>query len=62
MHKESPMFRKTLFATLCATAVLSLPLSAGAAPTENYKSDLGTVTVTPVAEGCLLYTSPSPRD
>ncbi|WP_163034519.1 PQQ-dependent sugar dehydrogenase, partial [Pseudomonas viridiflava] len=45
------MFRKTLFATLCATAVLSLPLSAGAAPTENYKSDLGTVTVTPVAEG-----------
>ncbi len=51
MHKESPMFRKTLFATLCATAVLSLPLSASAAPTENYKSDLGTVTVTPVAEG-----------
>ncbi len=51
MHKESPMFRKTLFATLCATAVLSLPPSAGAAPTENYKSDLGTVTVTPVAEG-----------
>ncbi len=51
MHKESPMFRKTLFATLCATAVLSLPLFAGAAPTENYKSDLGTVTVTPVAEG-----------
>ncbi|MEE4071760.1 PQQ-dependent sugar dehydrogenase [Pseudomonas viridiflava] len=45
------MFRKTLFATLCATAVLSLPLFAGAAPTENYKSDLGTVTVTPVAEG-----------
>ncbi len=51
MHKESPMFRKTLFATLCATAVLSLLLFTGAATTENYKSDLGTVTVTPVAEG-----------
>ncbi|WP_122869481.1 PQQ-dependent sugar dehydrogenase [Pseudomonas viridiflava] len=45
------MFRKTLFATLCATAVLSLLLFTGAATTENYKSDLGTVTVTPVAEG-----------
>ncbi|RMN86825.1 hypothetical protein ALQ51_03555 [Pseudomonas cannabina] len=50
MHKESPMLRKTLIATLCTAAILSLPLTAGAA-TENYKSELGTVTVSQVAGG-----------
>ncbi|MCF5599224.1 PQQ-dependent sugar dehydrogenase, partial [Pseudomonas syringae] len=44
------MLRKTLIATLCTAAILSLPLTAGAA-TENYKSELGTVTVSQVAGG-----------
>lgn len=50
MHKETLMLRKTLIATWCAAAILSLPLTASAAP-ETYKSEQGTVTVTPVAEG-----------
>lgn len=44
------MPRKNLIATLCTAAILSLPLTASAA-TETYKSELGTVTVTPVVEG-----------
>jgi glucose/arabinose dehydrogenase len=50
MHKESPMLRKTLIATLCASAALSVSLTAGAA-TERYKTELGTVSVSEVAEG-----------
>ncbi|KPY86432.1 Uncharacterized protein ALO44_00592 [Pseudomonas syringae pv. tagetis] len=50
MHKETLMLRKNLIATCCTAAILSLPLTAGAAA-QSYKSELGTVTVTPVAEG-----------
>lgn len=44
------MFRKTLIATLCATAAFSLSLTAGAA-TEHFKTELGSVSVSSVAEG-----------
>ncbi|KQQ66496.1 oxidoreductase [Pseudomonas sp. Leaf127] len=48
------MLRKTLIATLCATAFAGAPLMASAAEgpkPKEYKSELGTVTVTEVASG-----------
>ncbi|WP_426140647.1 PQQ-dependent sugar dehydrogenase [Pseudomonas sp. DWP3-1-2] len=45
------MFRKTLIATLCATAFLSLPVSAYAAQVQEFKSEQGSVTVEQVASG-----------
>ncbi|MCF5227171.1 PQQ-dependent sugar dehydrogenase, partial [Pseudomonas syringae] len=44
------MLKKTLIATWCTAAILSLPMTASAA-TEQYKSELGTLTVSSVAEG-----------
>lgn len=44
------MFRKTLIATLCATAVWSLAFKASA-DAQHFKTELGTVSVTQVAEG-----------
>ncbi|MCF5714352.1 PQQ-dependent sugar dehydrogenase, partial [Pseudomonas tremae] len=44
------MLRKTLIATWCTAAILSLPMTASAA-TQEYKSEQGTVTVSSVAEG-----------
>jgi glucose/arabinose dehydrogenase len=45
------MFRKTLIATLCATAFLSLPVLAYAAQVQEFKSEQGSVTVEQVASG-----------
>lgn len=46
------MLRKTLIATFCATALAGLPLAVSAAEAaKQYKSELGTVTVTQLAEG-----------
>ncbi|HEX8592324.1 MAG TPA: PQQ-dependent sugar dehydrogenase [Pseudomonas sp.] len=45
------MFRKTLIATLCATAFLSLPLTIHAAQVQEFKSEQGSVTVEQVAKG-----------
>ncbi|MBX8573252.1 PQQ-dependent sugar dehydrogenase [Pseudomonas cichorii] len=47
------MFRKTLIAAMCATAMSSLPLTASAADeaVKQYKSELGTVSVSEVAGG-----------
>lgn len=45
------MLRKTLLASLCAGAILHVPLSASASTVETFKSELGQVTVTTLAEG-----------
>lgn len=44
------MFRKTLIATLCATA-LSLPLTTSAADVQEFKSEQGSVTVEQLTKG-----------
>ena len=45
------MLRKTLLATLCASALLQAPLAALAATTQDFKSEKGTLSVTTVVEG-----------
>lgn len=46
------MLRKTLIATFCASALAGLPLAVSAAEAaKQYKSELGAVTVTQLAEG-----------
>lgn len=45
------MFYRTLSATLCAVACLSLPLSAAAAEVQHYPSELGSISVEPIATG-----------
>lgn len=45
------MLRKTLLATLCASALLQAPLAAFAATTQDFKSEKGTLSVTTVVEG-----------
>ncbi|WNW13768.1 PQQ-dependent sugar dehydrogenase [Pseudomonas sp. DTU_2021_1001937_2_SI_NGA_ILE_001] len=45
------MLRKTLIATCCASLLAGLPFTVSAAETARYKSELGSVTVTPLAEG-----------
>ena len=45
------MLRKTLLATLCASALLHAPLAAFAATTQDFKSEKGTLSVTTVVEG-----------
>lgn len=45
------MHCKTLIATLCASAFLSLPLSAAAGPVQDFKTEQGTLSVEEVAKG-----------
>lgn len=45
------MHCKTLIATLCASAFLSLPLAANAGPVQDYKTEQGTISVEEVAKG-----------
>ena len=45
------MHRKTLIATLCASAVLTLSLHASAGPVKDFKSEQGTISVEEVAKG-----------
>jgi len=45
------MFRKTLIATLCTTALLTVPLTASAADIQEFKSEQGSVTVEQVTQG-----------
>ncbi|MDY7561512.1 PQQ-dependent sugar dehydrogenase [Pseudomonas sp. 10B1] len=43
--------RKTLFATVCASTLLGLTLTASAGPIQTFDSELGTVTVDQIAKG-----------
>jgi len=45
------MFRKTLIATLCTTALLTVPLTTYAADIQEFKSEQGSVTVEQVTKG-----------
>ncbi len=45
------MHRKTLIATLCATALSVLPLAVSAGPVQTFKSEEGTLSVEEVAKG-----------
>ncbi|KFE52361.1 PQQ-dependent sugar dehydrogenase [Pseudomonas syringae] len=45
------MFRKTLIATLCTTALLTVPLTTYAADIQEFKSEQGSVTVEQVTQG-----------
>lgn len=45
------MFRKTLIATLCTTALLTVPLTTYAADIQEFKSEQGSVTVEQVSQG-----------
>jgi glucose/arabinose dehydrogenase len=45
------MYRKTLIATLCATALSVLPLAVSAGPVQTFKSEEGTLSVEEVAKG-----------
>ncbi|WP_341520968.1 PQQ-dependent sugar dehydrogenase [Pseudomonas sp. G.S.17] len=45
------MFRKTLIATLCTTALLTVPLTTYAADIQEFKSEQGSVTVEQVSKG-----------
>ncbi|WP_426119587.1 PQQ-dependent sugar dehydrogenase [Pseudomonas sp. DSP3-2-2] len=45
------MFRKTLIATLCTTALLAVPLTTYAADIQEFKSEQGSVTVEQVTKG-----------
>ena len=45
------MLRKTLLATLCASALLTATLPVLAAPAQDMKSEQGTLEVTPIAKG-----------
>jgi glucose/arabinose dehydrogenase len=45
------MYRKTLIATLCATALSVLPLAVNAGPVQTFKSEEGTLSVEEVAKG-----------
>ncbi|MHC8362292.1 PQQ-dependent sugar dehydrogenase [Pseudomonas sp. LS2P72] len=45
------MLRKTLLATLCASALVSATTPVFAAPTQNLKSEQGTLEVTPITRG-----------
>jgi glucose/arabinose dehydrogenase len=45
------MLRKTLLATLCASALISVTAPVFAAPTQNFKSEQGTLEVTTITKG-----------
>jgi glucose/arabinose dehydrogenase len=45
------MLRKTLLATLCASALITATAPVFAAPTQNLKSEQGTLEVTPITQG-----------
>jgi glucose/arabinose dehydrogenase len=45
------MLRKTLLATLCASALITATAPVFAAPTQNLKSEQGTLEVTPITKG-----------
>ena len=45
------MFRKTLLATLCASALLNVAFTAHADGQKTFVTETGTVTATPVVEG-----------
>jgi glucose/arabinose dehydrogenase len=45
------MLRKTLLATLCASALITVTAPVLAAPTQNLKSEQGTLEVTPITTG-----------
>lgn len=45
------MLRKTLLATLCASALISVTAPVFAAPTQNFKSEQGTLEVTTMTKG-----------
>ncbi|MDI3274128.1 PQQ-dependent sugar dehydrogenase [Pseudomonas sp. AL03] len=45
------MLRKTFLATLCASALITATAPVFAAPTQNFKSEQGTLEVTPITKG-----------
>ena len=45
------MLRKTLLATLCASALITATAPVFAAPTQNFKSEQGTLEVTTMTKG-----------
>ncbi|MGH8390919.1 MAG: PQQ-dependent sugar dehydrogenase, partial [Pseudomonas sp.] len=45
------LLRKTLLATFCAAALLPLALPVSAAATQQFPSEQGSITVTPIAKG-----------
>lgn len=45
------MLRKTLLATFCTSALLTVTAPAFAAPTQDFKSEQGTLELTPIVKG-----------